>query len=162
MNTANKTSTTPTIGPTISPIALVTASRAVYFPVSIYRDEFSTTTIASSTTMAIASINPNNVKVFTENPSAPITASVPINETGMVRQGMITARKFWRNRKITRTTNAVVSRKVTNTSSMEAFMTSVVSSVTLYSTPCGRVAAISSIFARTALDTSSELEPGNW
>ena len=57
----------------------------------MYRDEFSTTMIASSTTMAIARINPNNVNVLTENPNAPMTASVPINETGILRQGMITA-----------------------------------------------------------------------
>ncbi len=162
INTANSTNTTPITGPTSSLIAFVTASRAVYFPVSMYRDEFSTTMIASSTTMAIARINPNNVNVLTENPNAPMTASVPINETGILRQGMITARKFWRKRKITRTTRAVVSRKVTKTSSIEALMTSVVSRVTPYSTPCGRVEAISSIFARTALDTSSELEPGSW
>ena len=130
IKTASNTSTTPTIGPTISPIASVTASRAVYFPVSISRDEFSTTTIASSTTIAMARINPNKVNVLIENPKADMTASVPIRETGMVMQGMITARKFWRNRKITSMTRAVVSRKVTSTSSMEALITCVVSSVT--------------------------------
>ena len=91
IKTASNTSTTPTIGPTISPIASVTASRAVYFPVSISRDEFSTTTIASSTTIAMARINPNKVNVLIENPKADMTASVPIRETGMVMQGMITA-----------------------------------------------------------------------
>ena len=130
INTASNTSTTPTIGPTISPIASVTASRAVYFPVSMSRDEFSTTTIASSTTIAMAKINPNKVNVLMENPRADMTASVPIKETGMVIQGMITARKFWRNRKMTNMTRAVVSRKVTSTSSIEALMTCVVSSVT--------------------------------
>jgi len=78
----------------------------------------------------MARINPNKVNVLIENPKADMTASVPIRETGMVMQGMITARKFWRNRKITSMTRAVVSRKVTSTSSMEALITCVVSSVT--------------------------------
>jgi len=131
IKTANNTNTTPTIGPVISPIALVTASLGEYCPVSSKREAFSTTTIASSTTIATASINPNRVKVLIENPSAAMTASVPISDTGMVIHGMMTARQFCRNRKITSTTNKVVSRKVTSTSSMDALMTSVVSKVTL-------------------------------
>ena len=63
----------------------------------------------------MARINPNKVNILIENPKADMTASVPIRETGMVMQGMITARKFWRNRKITSMTRAVVSRKVTST-----------------------------------------------
>ena len=94
INTASNTSTTPTIGPVISPIALVTASRGEYCPVSNSLEAFSTTTIASSTTMATAKINPNNVSVLIEKPNAAITASVPIKETGIVRQGIITALQF--------------------------------------------------------------------
>ena len=82
------------MGPVISPIAFVTASRGEYCPVSRSRDEFSTTTMASSTTMATANINPNSVSVLIENPSAAITASVPIRDTGMVIHGMITALQF--------------------------------------------------------------------
>ena len=93
-NTASNTRTTPTIGPVISPIAFVTASRGEYCPVSSNLEAFSTTTIASSTTMATAKINPNNVNVLIEKPNAAITARVPIKETGMVRQGIITALQF--------------------------------------------------------------------
>lgn len=60
-----------------------------------------------------------------------ITANVPINDTGIVIQGIITARQFCRNKKITSITSKVVSKKVTITSSMEAWITSVVSKVTL-------------------------------
>ena len=119
------------MGPVISPIASVTACRAVYRPVSNRRVEFSTTTIASSTTMATANISPNSVNVLIEKPNAAITANVPINDTGIVIQGIITARQFCRNKKITSITSKVVSKKVTITSSMEAWMTSVVSKVTL-------------------------------
>ena len=94
MNTANNTSTTPTIGPVISPIALVTASRGEYCPVSSSREAFSTTTIASSTTMATASISPKRVSVLMEKPRAAITARVPMSDTGMVIHGMITALQF--------------------------------------------------------------------
>ena len=120
MNTASNTSTTPTIGPVISPIALMTASRALYCPVSSNRLEFSTTTMASSTTMATASISPKSVSVLMENPKSAITARVPMSDTGMVIHGMMTARQFCRKRKITSTTSKVVSRKVTSTSSTEA------------------------------------------
>jgi len=120
INTASNTSTTPTIGPVISPIAFVTASRVEYCPVSNNLEAFSTTTMASSTTMATAKINPNNVSVLIEKPNAAITASVPIRDTGMVRQGIITALQFCKNRKITSITSSVVSKKVTITSSIEA------------------------------------------
>ena len=131
MNTASNTRTTPTIGPVISPIAFVTASRGEYCPVSNNLEAFSTTTIASSTTIATAKISPNNVNVLIEKPNAAITANVPISDTGIVIQGIITARQFCRNKKITSITSKVVSKKVTITSSMEAWMTSVVSKVTL-------------------------------
>ena len=84
------------------------------------RVEFSTTTMASSTTMATASISPNSVSVLMEKPNKDMTASVPMSDTGIVMQGMTTARQFCRNRKMTRTTSRVVSRNVTITSSMEA------------------------------------------
>ena len=124
--------------------------------------EFSTTTMASSTTTAIARIKPNKVNVLMEKPKAAMTASVPINETGIVMNGMTTARKFCKNKKITKTTSKVVSKNVISTSWMEASITSVVSKVTLYSTPSGKELPNSFILAFTTFDTSNELEPGNW
>ena len=52
-------------------------------PLRMLRSTFSTTTIASSTTMPIARIRPNSVSMFTEKPRAAITAKVPISETGI-------------------------------------------------------------------------------
>ena len=57
---------------------------------------FSTTTIASSTTMPIASTRPNSVSVLIDIPSAIITAKVPISETGMVTAGISVVRKSCR------------------------------------------------------------------
>ncbi len=84
-----------------------------------------------------------------EKPKAAMTASVPINETGIVMNGMTTARKFCKNKKITKTTSKVVSKNVISTSWMEASITSVVSKVTLYSTPSGKELPNSFILAFT-------------
>ncbi len=56
--TAHKTSVIARIGPLISSIALMVAVRVSY-PFAICRSMFSKTTMASSTTMPIASTSPN-------------------------------------------------------------------------------------------------------
>ena len=132
MNTAIITSTTPTMGPLISSIAFSVASRGGSPSSSMMRVAFSTTTIASSTTMAMASIIPNSVRVFMVNPNSSITANVPMSDTGMVRQGMRVALQFCKNRKMTRITSMVVSMMVKRTSLMELLTTSVVSSAIWY------------------------------
>ena len=111
-NTAIITSTTPIMGPAISSIAFSVASRAANLPSSNIRVAFSTTTMASSTTMAMARMSPKSERVFMEKPSSSITASVPMSDTGIVRQGMSVARQFCKNRNITSITNTVVSTKV--------------------------------------------------
>ena len=135
MNTANKTNTTPTIGPVISLIAFSVICRMFTFSPfasasSINRVTFSTTTMASSTTMAIAKIKPNKVSVLMEKPKSDITANVPMSDTGMVMQGINTARQLCKKKNITKTTNMVASTKVFITSLMESCTTSVVSNVT--------------------------------
>ena len=54
---------------------------------------FSTTTMASSTTMPIASTRPNRERLFSEKPKAAITAQDPIRETGMATIGITAARQ---------------------------------------------------------------------
>ena len=122
------------IGPVISPIAT-----SVIFRISIFspfasassskRVTFSTTTMASSTTMAMAKTKPNKVNVLIEKPSAAMTAKVPISDTGMVIQGINTARQLCKKKNITKTTRMVASMKVFITSLIESCTTSVVSSV---------------------------------
>ncbi len=53
------------IGPETSRIAFTVASRGLS-PLSMLRSTFSTTTMASSTTMPIASTRPNSVSVLIE------------------------------------------------------------------------------------------------
>ena len=55
-------------------------------PVSIFRSTFSTTTIASSTTMPIASTMPNNDSALIEKPNASSSENVPMIDTGTAEQ----------------------------------------------------------------------------
>ena len=70
------------------------------------RSTFSTTTMASSTTMPIASTRPNSDSVLIENPTPSSTANVPMIETGTATSGMIDARQVCRNRMTTSTTSS--------------------------------------------------------
>ncbi|MNT25890.1 hypothetical protein D3C72_1614350 [compost metagenome] len=85
----------------------------------MFRSTFSTTTIASSTTMPMASTSPNSVSALMENPKAYMTAKVPMIETGTAISGMIDARHVCRKRMTTSTTRPTASRSVSTTFSME-------------------------------------------
>ena len=65
-NTAHRTSTIAITGPVTSCIALIADSRAERCISCMIRSTFSSTTIASSTTMPIASTMPNSVNVLIE------------------------------------------------------------------------------------------------
>ncbi len=118
MNTAHSTSAVATIGPVTSCIALRVASFGDC-PSSMCRSTFSTTTIASSTTIPIASTMPNSDKAFSEKPIRYITANVPISDTGTATSGMIEARQVCRNRITTNTTSRIASSSVCATASIE-------------------------------------------
>src|SRR5690554_120433 len=91
------------------------------------RSTFSTTTIASSTTMPIASTMPNSVSVLIENPSASIPANVPTIATGTASNGISVARHDCKNTNTTTSTSTTASSSVCTTSVTEAVMNSVVS-----------------------------------
>ena len=110
-NTAVSTSPIAMIGPETSDIARCAASRGGW-PDSMLRSTFSTTTIASSTTMPIASTSPNSVSVLIENPSIHSTAKVPTMDTGTAISGMIEARQVCRNSTTTMTTSRIASNSV--------------------------------------------------
>ncbi len=95
------------------------------------------------------------------NPMSFMTANVAMSDTGMVSMGIITARQFCRNMRITIITMSVVSTNVTATSSIEAVTNCDVSSTTEYFTPGGKYwLSLSSSFL-AAFDTSSALAPGS-
>src|SRR5262249_41589053 len=88
-------------------------------PSAIFRSTFSTTTMASSTTMPIASTKPNNERLLMENPNASIAANVPTSDTGTAASGMIEARQVCRKIITTITTNSTASSSVCTTASIE-------------------------------------------
>ena len=94
-NTAESTSAIPMTGPLSSCIALRAASLGVK-PCSMWCCMPSTTTMASSTTRPIASTNPNNERVLTENPNNGKTAKVATSETGTANIGIRVARQSCR------------------------------------------------------------------
>ena len=90
-NTAIRASEVATIGPATSRMASIVASRE-FMPFSIFAVTASTTTIASSTTIPIASTRPSRERVLMENPSSGKTAKAPIRDTGTVSVGISVAR----------------------------------------------------------------------
>src|SRR5512140_3668078 len=91
-NTAQSTSAVAMMGLVTSLIARLAASTGAS-PSAIFLSTFSTTTIASSTTIPMASTSPNNDRLLIENPSASITAKVPTRETGTAARGIMDARQ---------------------------------------------------------------------
>ena len=68
-NTAHRTRAMAMIGPVTSRIAFTVASRGLR-PAAMFRSTFSTTTMASSTTMPIASTSPNSDNALMLKPNA--------------------------------------------------------------------------------------------
>jgi len=91
------------------------------------RSTFSTTTIASSTSRPIASTMPNIVRVLIVKPDAAMTPKVPSSTTGTAMVGISVARRFCRNRYITRKTSTMPSSRVFTTSVIEILTNGVVS-----------------------------------
>ena len=125
-NTAHSTRAMAMIGPDTSRMAWWAAASGAR-PSAMLRSTFSTTTIASSTTMPIASTSPNRVSVLIEKPSKCSTAKVPTTDTGTAISGMIEARQVCRNRITTSTTSKVASSRVVTTALIESRTNTVVS-----------------------------------
>ncbi|MCY1185851.1 hypothetical protein D9M73_266670 [compost metagenome] len=94
---------------------------------AITRSTFSTTTMASSTSRPMARIMANMVRVLMLKPKAARMPKVPSSTTGTARVGISVARKFCRNRYITRNTRAMASNRVITTPMIDAEITGVVS-----------------------------------
>ncbi|MNL32713.1 hypothetical protein D3C87_1545840 [compost metagenome] len=89
MNTDARTSVMPMTAPVICFIALRVACFGVSPSSDMMRSTFSTTMIASSTRMPIASTMPNMVSTLIEKPIASMTAQVPSRATGTTSVGMM-------------------------------------------------------------------------
>jgi hypothetical protein len=98
MKTEHMTSTTATSELAISPIDLIVASLGGRWCCSMLRSTFSHTTMASSTTMPMASTRPNSVRRLIEKPSASIPVNVAMSAMTIATLQMIVVRKLCRNR----------------------------------------------------------------
>ena len=123
-NTAHSTSAMATRAAPTSSMLLIAASRGDS-PVAMLRSTFSTTTMASLTTMPIASTRPNSDRLFSVKPNAPMKKNVPISDTGMATIGMTAARQVCRNRITTSTTRSTASPMVSMTALTDCWMNSV-------------------------------------
>ena len=94
------------------------------------RSTFSSTTMASSTTMPMAMTIANSVSVLIPKPKSQRPAKVPTSDTGTAIIGMSVARQLPRKRKTTSTTSRPASNRVCSTSRMEAATNRVVSNGT--------------------------------
>ena len=116
---------TPISAPVISFIERIVASSGESCSSRIKRSTFSTTTIASSTTMPIASTRPNRERLLSVKPNNPMKKNVPTSETGMATMGITAARQVCRKTITTSTTRRIASPIVSSTAFTDCWMNSV-------------------------------------
>src|SRR5207245_6428940 len=122
-----------------SPMAPLVASSGDWPSESIRCCTASTTTMASSTTIPIASTRPNKVSVLIEKPSAANAAKVPISETGTAAIGISVARQLCRNRNTTNATSTNAMPSVIPTSLSDCVTNGTVVYGTEQNKPAGNV-----------------------
>ena len=146
----------------VKPISLPPLSAAVRAssPPSIRRTMFSSMTIASSTTKPTESVSAMSERLSSEKFRSDIAANVPTIEAGTARLGMSVARTFRRNRKITRTTSAIVRTSVNSTSWTDSRIGTERSKRTSSLSAPGSCALSDGSFALTASTTAIVFEPG--
>ena len=101
---------------------------------------FSIITIASSTTKPVAMVKAIKVKLLTENPSKYMTPKVPKSDKGTATLGIKVACALLKNKKITKTTNAMEMSNSICTSATEVRMVKVRSFITSKSKDSGKFA----------------------
>ena len=111
-------------------MALIAACLGESFSSAINRSTFSSTTMASSTTMPMASTMANKVSVLMENPNSHSPAKVPISEIGTATIGISVARQLCKNKNTTAITSTMASISVLFTSLIEAVTKRVLSTGT--------------------------------
>ena len=151
-----------TSAPEISPIDFSVASRAGNPSSRIMRSTFSTTTMASSTTVPMTSTRANNVIRLILNPAIAMKANVPISDTMIPTSGISVERISCKKTYTTRITNRMASNSVFTTSWMEAYRKSLDDISCVSSTPWGSSFLASSRNRLIWLFTSVALEPAVW
>ncbi len=161
INTATKTRVVAITGAVIFFMASTVASFE-FIPLAIFTCTASTTTMASSTTIPMASTNPNNESTLIVNPSMGKNMKAPIKDTGMARVGIRVALRSWMNINTTNTTRISAIMSVTTISLIPAVMGRVESRATSYLTLSGKFFSRSSISAIIFSANSTALDPGDW
>src|SRR5262245_105858 len=159
-NTDINTKVIPMIGPISSRIASMDPCFGVC-PRSTCCDTPSTTTIASSTTIPIATTTANRVNRLIEKPTAAIAANAPMIVTGTVVAGTKVARQSCKNTTITTSTRTPASNSVWYTSLIDSFTNVVASKGIDQSSPSGNDGESVCRSFRTPFAVSSALAPGS-
>ena len=120
MNTAIMTRVIETMAPPSSRMASREAVRAEVYPKSSLACTPSTTTMASSTTMAMARTRAERVRRLREKPMRLSTKKVPTKATGMAMVGMSVERRSCRKINTTKKTSTKASMRVFTTSWIDA------------------------------------------
>ena len=135
-----------TVNPTSRAPSRAALKRSI--PASMWRLVFSSTTIASSTTKPVATVNAIRLRLFRLKPSKYITPNVPSNDTTVATAGINVARALRKNALTTSTTSAIEMSSVISTSRSDARMELVLSDATDNFTSCGNCACSSGSKAR--------------
>ena len=106
-------------------------------PPSIFAMTASTTTMASSTTVPMASTRANSVRMLSEKPASETMAKVPNSETIIDIEGMIVALRFCRKKNTTSTTRMMAMTSVSTTLWMAANRKSSLVIMVTNSSPAG-------------------------
>src|SRR6056297_655513 len=160
-NTDKRTSVVAAIGPVISAIAADEACAGVSpGSLAIFASTASTTMIASSTTIPIASTSASSDTVLRENPIPSITANVPTSATGIAISGTMVARSDPRKMNTTITTSTKASISVCSTSVMLSLTKVELSDTVSCVMPGGSASAASANTASIPSAASIALAPG--
>ena len=126
----------------------------------MWREMFSITTIASSTTNPLAIASAISDRLSSEKPHKYITAHVPISETGTATAGISVAGILRRKRNTTRITSTTEMISVLSISCTEALIVSVRSRIVKMCMPAGIEACSEGIAALIASTVVMMLAPG--
>ena len=127
INTAAITKVIEMIAPEISFMASIEAVSALLYPWSSFAWTASTTTMASSTTMAIANSKAESTNRLIEKPNTFRKKKVPISDTGTAINGIKVERQSCKKIYTTKNTSSKVRIRVNTTSSILAYKNSVTS-----------------------------------
>ncbi len=162
MNTAMNTSVHDTTATDTSFIAWRVASWASLMPFSIFAITASTTTIASSTTVPMASTRAKSVRMLSENPDSITMANVPSSDTMIEIDGIIVALIFCRKKNTTSITSMMAMISVSTTLCIAAKRKSSLVCMVTNSSPAGIFCFSCSHSCVMRAFTSVALAPGDW